>query len=450
MSQASASSDRRSDGGRKFSIRAALLLTAWFAGMSHVLSKFGVDNWDFWLALGMMLGTMALVVMLWSRTILAIFLSVCWIYLFAIFHGPHSGQLAILVLALALVVSRRWITRSLAVWVALACVLLGMETMLATRRAALEEMYVLRRELPVVDYRGRLQFAGEPIAPSDPRTRDKWQALEQQWELNAYEPRERQLEALHNDHYANFVASPGFGQSRAIGWNVKQLATIEVPDVEIAEANLPRWPVELPTPYDLGWEGGIPDYWTQYPLAYSKDESVFHYHFATTQGFASDASLGYSPGKGRAAGFVSHAFHHSPAGLQLPNPASEQVLGPAPPRTQTYRITRLQLVSLLVHNPPKVYASESLPRMDQLGEQAATRELTEFEASALERLAAGEDIVTTAPNEAFEMLGAVRAIQRCTNCHDARVGDLLGAFSYSFAQWNTLSSNNESNPQRAK
>jgi hypothetical protein len=59
-----------------------------------------------------------------------------------------------------------------------------------------------------------------------------------------------------------------------------------------------------------------------------------------------------------------------------------------------------------------------------------TRTLDLFEEAALPALRDGDDLFIASRGEMVRMLGAVRATKTCQQCHDAGVGDLLGAFSY--------------------
>ena len=89
----------------------------------------------------------------------------------------------------------------------------------------------------------------------------------------------------------------------------------------------------------------------------------------------------------------------------------------------------MSLVSLLKHDEPRVYLSDHQPVMSEL-RRARTRSLDTFEAEALRRLNAGEDIVTDTKSNRILMLGGVRAAHRCLACHQVHRGELLGAFSY--------------------
>ena len=156
-------------------------------------------------------------------------------------------------------------------------------------------------------------------------------------------------------------------------------------------------------------------------------DQLQEFHLAGTIDFVNAPGFGYIPsqkGSGtpfgdlsRVMGFQPHAFR-KPPGIRR-----------APGTQATWLIDRLELVSLLKHSEPAVYISKHLPRMDELSE-ATTRPLSDFESQALPKLRAGEELVIdTHPGE-IRMLGAVRAITRCLDCHRAREGDLLGAFTY--------------------
>ncbi len=57
------------------------------------------------------------------------------------------------------------------------------------------------------------------------------------------------------------------------------------------------------------------------------------------------------------------------------------------PAKPTLSLTRLELVSLLKFDEPRVYVLDCLPRMDQLpSDDVLTRALNEFEQSSLESL----------------------------------------------------------------
>jgi hypothetical protein len=86
-----------------------------------------------------------------------------------------------------------------------------------------------------------------------------------------------------------------------------------------------------------------------------------------------------------------------------------------------------------MHEEPVVYISAELPRMEKLRE-VPTRTLNVFEAAGLLRLQEGDDLFIRESNKTVLMLGAVRSIKQCVDCHGGARGDLLGAFSYSLGR----------------
>jgi hypothetical protein len=119
--------------------------------------------------------------------------------------------------------------------------------------------------------------------------------------------------------------------------------------------------------------------------------------------------FGWIQDRRRVVGFVPHQFNLMP-------------------RTKL-EVKSLELVSLLKFDEPLVYVSKNLPRMDEL-KDAPTRALTPFEKTAHAQLEKGEDLQIKRSPPPIEMLGSIRATTQCLECHDAKRGDLLGAFSY--------------------
>jgi len=71
-----------------------------------------------------------------------------------------------------------------------------------------------------------------------------------------------------------------------------------------------------------------------------------------------------------------------------------------------------------------------LPRMDRV-QSMPTRPLNSFESASLERIKKGEDLIVADLSEGWLMMGAIRNLQQCVQCHGGKRGDLLGAFAYS-------------------
>ena len=130
-------------------------------------------------------------------------------------------------------------------------------------------------------------------------------------------------------------------------------------------------------------------------------------------GFLYPNGFGYFKDRDHVAGFESHGFRWSPTS----------------PEDVRWRIEHVQLVGILTQDQPLVYLTDKMPSMDQI-RQGKTRGLDFFEEVALPELAKGEDLYIVRKNDTLRMLGAIRATKTCQKCHDAEIGDLLGAFSY--------------------
>lgn len=150
-------------------------------------------------------------------------------------------------------------------------------------------------------------------------------------------------------------------------------------------------------------------------------ETLGKSHIGSVIGFANAQGFGYVRNHDQVAGFQEHGFSE-----QRWSPPDNLAL-----RDQKWRLTNLQLVSLLKFDTPAVYLSPNLPRMHELRD-APTRPLDAFERDALEKLRQGEDQIVAASADRMRMLGALRAARQCLDCHSVERGDLLGAFSYEF------------------
>ena len=209
--------------------------------------------------------------------------------------------------------------------------------------------------------------------------------------------REYQLTLLHEHAVSLFINSPGFGVLRMIR-----------PSEHGVTANLRREPVPLQpgSRFTSVWSPGelksvAPRDETS--LSQMLDDSIVD--FANPRGF------GYFKDRQHVAGFESHRFS------QVPKPANR------------WEVRALELVGLLLHDEPEVYVSDHLPQMNKVHD-VPTRPLDRFERYGLDALRRGEDLFITQEDEGIRMLGAVRSVKQCVDCHGGNRGDLLGAFTY--------------------
>ncbi len=230
-----------------------------------------------------------------------------------------------------------------------------------------------------------------------------WSVFENQLEEMGrefrYDSRSNQLRRLHEETTDNFVNSDGFGITRMPRGVLRQ----EGYDVHIRHAR----PIEQPQASELP----ISTETLEKPYV-ARDVEVFKLlHFDGLADFVNIQGFGYIKDRQHVAGFRSHAFS-------------------AIPERSGYRVQRVDLVSLLMHDKPAVYISTELPRMQDL-KGAPTRGLSGFEAKGLEAIQQGEDQFVRETPEGWLMLGAIRSVAQCVKCHGGERGDLLGAFSYS-------------------
>jgi len=216
------------------------------------------------------------------------------------------------------------------------------------------------------------------------------------------------LKDLHAGFVTQFVNAPGFGVGRRIrpsdrAIQIENPKPIPVSDYDYSDKPVADSRTESSGPQEKGVAG---------PL--DVDEAKLgDLHANGLFDFINPRGFGYIQSRDLVAGFQTHRFSTMPK-LEAP---------------LRWIIQDLELVSLLKHDEPVAYVSKHLPRMDELRE-AKTRPLDAFERDALEVLRRGEDLkVQNAPRD-IRMLGSIRAVKQCLQCHEVERGDLLGAFSY--------------------
>jgi hypothetical protein len=207
------------------------------------------------------------------------------------------------------------------------------------------------------------------------------------------------LRRLHEEKVELFVNSPGFGVARIFGRPSESGITRKLrPNAPVPQPASPAYP---------SGSGADP---SPSPRV-SESEGLHRMHEEAIVDFACPAGFGYVKDRRHVAGYQAHQFSGVPR------------------REERWEVRRLELVGLLLHNEPVVYVSENLPRMDEL-RGAPTRPLDGFEATALEKLRSGKDLLVAEAPSGVRMLGAIRSVKQCGTCHGSKRGTLLGAFSY--------------------
>lgn len=252
----------------------------------------------------------------------------------------------------------------------------------------------------------RLSFAVEQrlAMREDQRTRS-----DLPWRHN----RRMMLASLHNRKSNEFAIAQGFGRVRMMPGFVSE-KMIELPPAEPVSM-----PAETVPPYDPEYQipnAGVDE--GEQPLRQPPREDLFAFHESGAADFVNPDRIGYVQDRDHVAGFQSHRFTTIP---EVGSPYSQ----PQSP----WKVTRLELVSLLTHETPVAYVSKHLPQMDELRE-APTRPLEDFERRSLDRLASDEDVVLDETPDRIRMVGSLRAANECLKCHSVERGELLGALTY--------------------
>lgn len=230
-----------------------------------------------------------------------------------------------------------------------------------------------------------------------------------------YFGRAEELKKIHGKEYEKFVRQLGFGavRMRGVGGGIDPppLPRVSFESAFFAEK-------------DHQWRWVLYNNDEPAPVHLKQINDLSELHFAGESDFLNANMFGFvakaRPEKVHAAGFVPHAFHGGFEVIKRDEFISLQM-------------KKLELVSLLKFEKPKAYVLDHLPRMDELSEEGiTTRELTQFELTALIQLRSDEDVVIEQRDDTILMMGSLRAATHCLNCHTGSRGELLGAFSYQF------------------
>ena len=292
----------------------------------------------------------------------------------------------------------------------------------------LERLYETRQQFPIVDLSNRL-VALRPAVPTAISENQKKDLAELTEVYDERTIRNYNLEQIHSQTYETFAQRIGFGAERMMSMHPER---VQVP-------TLKEIPFRFFEPSKSGYTSDVEEKYLlnldlkSHPLLSFRDVDSLYlqtYNQESFTNFLIPATLGFVSKSKHATGFEPHGFRFAMPKLSIePKPNAD----PLEFNLREMPLNRLELVSLLNFETPRVYVLDHLPRMDQLrGSDLETRELDSFEKSGLERLIAGENLVTQRTGTSFRMMGAIPAINQCLQCHEGQVGNLLGAFSYEF------------------
>lgn len=262
----------------------------------------------------------------------------------------------------------------------------------------MHKLHQLREQFPVEDLASRLK-GSRPLRSS---SHDNSYLLSLESALRTEEAQDgylrESLKELHTEELHRFVNSPGFG--------VKRLRAIHIHMERMARSSKETTPpIEQPA-LMLESPTGLPT--TGYAPKRTETVALHDLHRQGVVRFAHAEGFGLQTDDLQTIGFQPHGFRKA-------WPLSG--------------VCSVELVSLVLHDPPVVYVSAYLPRMDKLHD-ALTRPLNALESAGLEALQAGEDLFVAQTPQRLYMIGAVRNVEQCIKCHGGERGDLLGAFSY--------------------
>lgn len=265
-----------------------------------------------------------------------------------------------------------------------------------------EEADHIVEKFPFESMEGRAPLAATHMVASsyDPKRLDTWEKeVEKNSRTYIQIDRTRGLKRLHDSTTQIFVESWGFGFERmppSREYEFDRLQRNEPAPLQPTNGNYPPSPNVSVSLGDL--------------------EKI---HIQGALDFLNPTRFGIVRDRQHVSGFESHGFTHVPDYLPYWDAT----------KPREWVVSRLELVSLLMHPEPVVYLSERLPQMDAL-KGVPTRPLDAFETEGLAALRKGEDIFVREDR----MLGAVRSTQQCLTCHGGNRGQLLGAFSYTIRQ----------------
>lgn len=249
------------------------------------------------------------------------------------------------------------------------------------------------------------------------------------WRQRAFEA----LSRVHEGFVADFIEQPALGWGRLPA--MRPLRELDLPedDTEIPSFSPPKL-IEQPLTQldpsnsasaeildrDVGHNPNIATDKVEKSVPALEEPRLREEHRKNVANFVPEYSLGGVNTELQAHGFESHAFRQSP------EDRDDYI------KYHGWKLNRLDLVSLLKHQPPAVYLSEHLPAMDELRD-APTRPANTFEIDAIAKLRNGEELIVDTSGKGPRMVGAIRAITECRKCHQVPLGGLLGAFSYQFS-----------------
>ncbi len=311
-------------------------------------------------------------------------------------------------------------------------------------KARIAELYQLRAQYPVTSLEERLAFETEGLSRYRKQVASRSVSVDPDATLPNATSQASKISSPVEQRLANLESDPR-SENTARGWAFRELHQREREKFEVARGfGMVRM---MDLAFELRWienyekkeeldvlkseEEGESESFIEFngtTIRRADDSSVASVSIPTIDrllglhtneagDFLRPGDFGYVAAKRQAAGFRSHAFHQPKPSVTTEDPDVQ------------WSIRRLELVSLLRFETPRVYVTQRLPNLEHL-KAVPTRQLNEFEESNLPKLYRDEDVVLQESAGSILMLGSLRANKTCLKCHSVERGELLGAFSY--------------------
>lgn len=298
-----------------------------------------------------------------------------------------------------------------------------------------EQLEAWKKKYAYQSLRGRLAYENKAIAPAklSPAVAERLKSVDEFYDRAIFQDRRAiSLAMLHGENVDKFVKSPGFGFSRMQSPGPAYLQEErKIESIPLATASpLSEGDASLGLTTKLVDEAAAASPATN-PWRMPTTAEADRLHNNVKHSFAGALGFGYVKSVDQVAGFQPHGMTEAPSAPVDTARVSYEKRQEVEYHDvdKRWKTVRLELVSLLKHETPRVYVSENLPRMDELS-SVKTRELNAFETAALKKLVDGEDLDTASTPNRIEMMGSLRATKECRECHQVPHGTLLGAFSY--------------------
>jgi len=279
---------------------------------------------------------------------------------------------------------------------------------------SLQKVWRFRQEYPFHSISDRLAYEERGVtkpavlAPQiEQRLARAEEADSQSWGRSQF------LELLHSRTVGDFVLADGFGEERMGDFPRDDYFHLppSLPNPVVQPATELIYDPAPDSAFDIADQVG-----TEVPILLQAP--LLKMHEAGILDFVNQDSIGFARDRNHVAGFRSHRFTETP---RLVFPKGQQ--------TASWRLARLELVSLLKHEAPVAYISKNLPKMDELRD-APTRPLDSFEQQAIDQIRSDADFMIDDTADRIRMVGSLRASKTCLKCHSVQRGALLGALTY--------------------